>query len=67
MGLISVHELRWGVGEPLLLDGIGFTIEKGERIGLLGRNGAGKSSLASLEDRISASYSRWEELEDLLP
>lgn len=48
MALIRVHDLRWGFGEPFLLDGVGFTIEKGERVGLLGRNGAGKSSLLRL-------------------
>jgi len=51
MALISIHDLRWGFGEPALIDGIGFNLEKGERVGLLGRNGAGKSSLLRLINR----------------
>ena len=38
MALISMQNVRYGFGEPWLLDGISFNIEKGERVGLLGRN-----------------------------
>ena len=51
MALISMQNVRYGFGEPWLLDGIGFNIEKGERVGLLGRNGAGKSTLLRLLTR----------------
>jgi ATP-binding cassette subfamily F protein uup len=51
MALISMHDVRWGFGKPFLLDGISMNIEKGERVGLLGRNGAGKSSLFRLLNR----------------
>ncbi|MFO8048442.1 MAG: ATP-binding cassette domain-containing protein [Desulfosudaceae bacterium] len=51
MALISMRDVRWGFGEPALLDGISFNLEKGERVGLLGRNGVGKSSLFRLLNR----------------
>src|SRR5690606_20338176 len=37
-------------GHHALLDGTDFTIQRGERIGLIGRNGAGKSSLLKILD-----------------
>jgi ATP-binding cassette subfamily F protein uup len=44
MPLISVKELRIGFRGPPLLDGVSCQIEAGQRIGLLGRNGAGKTT-----------------------
>jgi len=35
-------------GEKLVLDGIGFDLSMGERLGVLGRNGAGKSTMVRL-------------------
>jgi capsular polysaccharide transport system ATP-binding protein len=35
-------------GEVTILDGINFTINPGQKIGILGRNGAGKSTLVRL-------------------
>lgn len=48
MALVSLQEVCLGFGGPLLLDGIDLQIERGERIGLLGRNGMGKSTLLKL-------------------
>ena len=48
MALISLQEVSLGFGGPLLLENVNFQIESGERIGLLGRNGVGKSTLLKL-------------------
>jgi ABC transport system ATP-binding/permease protein len=45
MALISLQEVELGFGGPLLLDRVNLQIEKGDRVGLLGRNGMGKTSL----------------------
>jgi ABC transport system ATP-binding/permease protein len=48
MAIIGVRDLCWGFSNPSLLENITFQIEKGERVGLLGRNGVGKSTLLRL-------------------
>jgi ATP-binding cassette subfamily F protein uup len=48
MALISLQEVSLGFGGPLLLEEINLQIERGERVGLLGRNGMGKSTLLKL-------------------
>ncbi|MCG8013851.1 MAG: ATP-binding cassette domain-containing protein, partial [Candidatus Thiodiazotropha weberae] len=45
MPLITLRNLHLSFGDAPLLDGIELSIEKGERIALLGRNGMGKSTL----------------------
>ena len=45
MSLISYRNLSISFGGPLLLDDVGITIDRKERICLLGRNGEGKSTL----------------------
>ena len=45
MALISYRNLTVSFGGPLLLDDVGITIDKKERVCLLGRNGEGKSTL----------------------
>ena len=48
--LITLTDIQLAYGHHPLLDHAGFAIQAGERIGLIGRNGAGKSSLLRLLD-----------------
>jgi ATP-binding cassette subfamily F protein uup len=44
MPLVTVKDLRIGFRGPPLLDGVSCQIEPGQRIGLMGRNGSGKTT-----------------------
>ena len=45
MAVLSLVDAHLAYGHVPLLDGAAFALEAGERVGLIGRNGAGKSSL----------------------
>lgn len=45
MALLTLLDAHLAYGHVPLLDGAGFALEAGERVGLIGRNGTGKSSL----------------------
>jgi len=46
MPVLDATQLRKSVGDRTLLDDVTLTIRRGEKVGLVGRNGSGKSSLA---------------------
>ncbi len=53
--LIALNRVSLGFGAGLLLDQAEFVLQEGERVGLIGRNGTGKSTLMKLVDgRIAA-------------
>jgi ABC transport system ATP-binding/permease protein len=45
MAILSLQAVSLGFGGPLLLEEVNLQIERGEMVGLLGRNGVGKSTL----------------------
>ena len=46
--MLQVNNLTLEFGEQMILDDVTFNIHSGERIGLVGRNGSGKTSLFKL-------------------
>ncbi|MGH9424238.1 MAG: ATP-binding cassette domain-containing protein, partial [Thermoanaerobaculia bacterium] len=50
MALLGMQEVSVAFGGPPVLDHASFSIERGERVCLLGRNGAGKSTVMKLLD-----------------
>ena len=48
MALLNVRDVSIGFGGALVLERISLQIERGERVGLLGRNGVGKSTLLKM-------------------
>ncbi len=51
MPLVNLQNLHIAFGHVALLDGVYFTLEKGERVCLIGRNGEGKSTLMKIVAR----------------
>ncbi len=48
MAVLSLSNAHLAYGHVALLDGAAFSLDEGERLGLIGRNGAGKSSLLKI-------------------
>ncbi|MGA9573890.1 MAG: ATP-binding cassette domain-containing protein [Lysobacterales bacterium] len=61
MPLLRLDNASLHYGNLVLLDGVDFSITRGNRIGLLGRNGAGKTSLLKVlaGEIIPDSGERW--------
>jgi subfamily B ATP-binding cassette protein MsbA len=49
---IRIHGLRFRRGDLTVLDGVDLDIRKGERLALVGRSGAGKTTLAQILSRL---------------
>ncbi|WP_017540707.1 ABC-F family ATP-binding cassette domain-containing protein, partial [Nocardiopsis halophila] len=48
MNLVNLQEVSLAFGPLVLLDGVSLGIDEGDRIGVVGRNGGGKSTLVSV-------------------
>ena len=48
MALYTINDAQLAYGHVALLDHTDFALEEGERVGLIGRNGTGKSSLLKI-------------------
>lgn len=46
--LITLENVRFGYDDKIILENINFTVSEGERIGLIGANGEGKTTLIRL-------------------
>ncbi|CAE6417184.1 unnamed protein product [Rhizoctonia solani] len=57
--------LRYRDGLPLVLDGLTFDVKPGERVGIVGRTGAGKSSLLTALFRVAPLSGGTIEIDDV--
>ncbi|MDA2811226.1 ABC-F family ATP-binding cassette domain-containing protein [Nocardiopsis sp. RSe5-2] len=48
MNLVNLQEVSLAYGPLVLLDGVSLGVDEGDRIGVVGRNGGGKSTLVSV-------------------
>ncbi len=55
MALFSITDAQLAFGHVALLDHTDFSLEAGERVGLIGRNGTGKSSLLKIVAGLAAT------------
>ena len=46
--MITVTDLELRAGARLLMDEVNFRVDKGDKVGLVGRNGAGKTTMTKV-------------------
>ncbi len=46
--IVELHKLKKSFGDLVILDGLDYVFKKGERIGVIGKNGTGKSSFLNI-------------------
>lgn len=64
--ILSLNQVSLSFGHHALLDKVDFSLSQGERVGLIGRNGTGKSSfLKVLDGRIQADEGEVQKIEGL--
>ena len=47
MAILEVHDIHTYYGDAYVLQGLSLTLEQGQILGLLGRNGVGKTTLVN--------------------
>jgi ATP-binding cassette subfamily F protein 3 len=45
MPLVAATNIKFSIGDRVILDGVSISVEPGERVGIVGRNGGGKTTL----------------------
>ena len=50
--ILAVNEIEFGYGCRTILENVGFTVQRGEFLSILGNNGAGKSTLLKTLNKI---------------
>ncbi len=56
--MIGVRDLEIRIGPRVLMQGVNFRVDKGDKVGLVGRNGAGKTTLTKIEGTRSSGMPR---------
>lgn len=51
--VIQLRDVTWRRGDSLALDGVSLTVRKGERIGIVGGSGSGKTSLLRVISQLN--------------
>lgn len=51
--VIQLRDVTWRRGDTLALDGVSLTVRKGERIGIVGGSGSGKTSLLRVISQLN--------------
>lgn len=46
--ILELHKVKKSFGDTLILDGFDYVFKRGERIGIIGKNGTGKSSFLNI-------------------
>ena len=46
--ILELHKLKKSYGEKIILNGFDYVFKRGERIGIIGKNGTGKSSFLNI-------------------